>query len=248
MRLPLALLAAASLALCAPMAPPVIHMVGDSTMADRPDPEKNPYRGWGQLLHRFLDDSVVVRNHAVNGRSSKSFIDEGKWAAVLGELHPGDYVIIQFGHNDEKIGDPTRYTDPAGSFRDNLRRYVRETRARGATPILCTPIARRSFDSTGTLRATHGDYPRATREVATELRVPLLDLDRSTSALLTDAGPEGSKRLFGWAEPGTNAMYPGGLKDDTHLSLAGATEVARLAARALRATGLPVARHLLPDA
>src|SRR4051794_25891447 len=115
-----------------------VYMIGDSTMADRPTPERNPYRGWGQMLPQFLDDSVAVRNFAVNGRSTKSFIDEGRWTAVLAQLQPGDYVIIQFGHNDEKREDPARYTDPNGSYRDNLRRFVEETRAKGATPILCT--------------------------------------------------------------------------------------------------------------
>ena len=221
-----------------------VFMIGDSTMADRPTPERNPYRGWGQMLPQFLDDSVAVRNFAVNGRSTKSFIDEGRWTAVLAQLQPGDYVIIQFGHNDEKREDPKRYTDPNGSYRDNLRRFVTESRAKGATPILFTSIARRDFTPAGTLHDTHGAYPQATRDVATALHVPLVDLQQTTSALLTGAGPERSKLLFGWVAPGTNEMYPEGLSDDTHLSVTGATEVARLAARGLVATGLPLGRHV----
>lgn len=226
---------------------PTIHLVGDSTMADRPTPERNPYRGWGQLLSRFVDDTIAVRNHAVNGRSTRSFIDQGRWGAVTAALRPGDYVIIQFGHNDEKRDDSTRYTDPDVAYRENLRRFVRETRAAGATPILATSIARRSFDANGALRATHGEYPRVTREVAAELQVPLLDLERSTSALVQEAGVEGSRALYGWVAPATNTMYPAGLTDDTHLSVSGATAVARLAAEALKRTDLPLAAAIHAD-
>jgi DNA sulfur modification protein DndE len=247
MRAHITLLAGVLLAITQPVPVITIHMAGDSTMADRPTPERNPYRGWGQLLSRFVDDSVVVRNHAVNGRSTKSFIDEGKWAALMAEVHRGDYVIIQFGHNDEKREDTTRYTDPNGAFRANLRRFVTDVRAAGATPILCTSIARRAFDSTGVLRMTHGEYPRATREVAAEMGVTLVDMEQSTMALVSSAGPDSSKRLFGWVAPGTSAMYPEGLHDDTHLSIEGATAVARLAARAIRDSGLPLATHIRED-
>jgi lysophospholipase L1-like esterase len=221
-----------------------VYMIGDSTMADRPTPERNPYRGWGQMLGQFFDDSVSVRNFAVNGRSTKSFIDEGKWEVVRAQLRTGDYVVIQFGHNDEKKDDSTRYTDPNGSFKRNLARFVTESRAQGAIPILFTSIARRSFDAQGALRDTHGAYPQATRDVARELGVPLVDLLVSTGKLVGGAGPERSKSLFGYVAKGTNAMYPDGLSDDTHLSVAGATEVARLAARGIGATGLPLARHV----
>lgn len=226
-------------------AKPTVYMVGDSTMADRPIPEKNPYRGWGQLLSRFLDDSVVVRNYAVNGRSTKSFIDEGKWAEVIGLVQPGDWVIIQFGHNDEKKEDSTRYADPNGSYKRNLERFVKESRAKGATPILFTSIERRSLDSTtGKLKDTHGAYPQAARDVAHALDVPLIDLQRTTGAMITGAGVEGSKALFGFVAPGTNEMYPEGLADNTHLSLKGATEVARLAARGIKDAVPSLARHV----
>ncbi|MDB4914789.1 MAG: rhamnogalacturonan acetylesterase [Gemmatimonadetes bacterium] len=221
-----------------------VYMIGDSTMADRPTPEKNPYRGWGQLFPAFFDDSVAVHNFAVNGRSTRSFIDEGRWAAVSAQLHRGDYVIIQFGHNDEKKEDSTRYTDPAGSYRRNLERFVKESRDRGAIPILCTSIVRRSFDATGILRATHGDYPRATREVAAALHVPMIDLEKATGGLVSAAGPEKSKALYGYVDAGKNEMFPEGLKDDTHLSLAGATAVAKLAALGIRASSLPLAAHV----
>lgn len=221
-----------------------VYMIGDSTMADRPHPEVNPYRGWGQLLPTFFDSSVTVRNFAVNGRSTKSFIDEGRWSTVESQLRPGDYVIIQFGHNDEKREDSTRYTDPGTTYRANLERFVRESRAKGATPILATSIVRRKFDSAGTLEDTHGAYPVVTREVARALHVPLLDLQQGTAWLVQSYGPDRSKELFAWVAPGMNSMYPKGLQDDTHLTLRGATEVARLAATALRGTGLPLAVHV----
>jgi lysophospholipase L1-like esterase len=220
-----------------------VHMIGDSTMADRPNPE-NPEHGWGQLLPRFFDGDVVVRNHAVNGRSTKSFIDEGKWTAVLNELEAGDYLFIQFGHNDEKSEDSTRYTNPATTFRRNLERFVNDARAKGAIPILFTPIARRKFNARGVLEETHGAYPQAVREVARSLDVPLVDHEALTSDLLRAAGAEGSKRLFVWLAPGVSSVFPEGRQDDTHLSEAGATAVAKLAARALQHTTLPLAKHI----
>ncbi|HEX9936250.1 MAG TPA: rhamnogalacturonan acetylesterase [Longimicrobium sp.] len=226
---------------------PTLFLVGDSTMADKPDPDRNPERGWGQILPRFLDDGVRVHNAAVNGRSSKSFIDEGRWAAVLGQVRRGDVVLVQFGHNDQKSQDPARYTDPHTGYRANLRRYVTEARERGATVVLLTPIVRRRWNARGELEDTHGAYPGVMRQVAAEMRVPLIDLQRSTTELVRRAGPGGSKALYVWTAPGEFAMYPGGRQDDTHLSLRGATEVARLAAEGLKATDLPLARHIRLD-
>ncbi len=238
-----------ALALTAPAPAKItLFMIGDSTMADRPNPEKNPYRGWGQLLQRFYDDSVEVRNFAVNGLSSKSFIDEGRWDAVLAQLGPGDYVVIQFGHDDERKEDPRRYTAPEGAYRENLERFVKDARAKGAHPILCTAIVRRKFDAAGKLEDTHGEYPRVAREVARQLDVPLVDLQRMTAQLVSRAGPDSSKRFYAWVPPGTNEMYPQGLTDDTDLSVRGASAVALLAARGIAATNPPLAHHTRPEA
>src|SRR5215216_2346321 len=223
---------------------PTIYMVGDSTMADKPNPETNPERGWGQLLPRFVDEQVTVRNFAVNGRSTKSFIDEGKWDAVVRQLHRGDYVFIQFGHNDQKSEDSARYTNPYTAYRRNLERFVTESRARGATPVLFSSIVRRNFSDKGVLLDTHGAYPLVAREVALDLQVPFVDLQLLTEELVQRAGVEGSKALYVWVAPNTNAMYPQGRQDDTHLSVAGATEVARLAAAALKRTSLPLGKHV----
>ena len=221
-----------------------VHLVGDSTMADKPKPEQNPERGWGQMLPRFFDDQVTVRNHAVNGRSSKSFIGEGKWDAVLAQLRRGDYVLIQFGHNDYKPGDSTRHTNPYTGYRRNLERYVADTRAKGATPVLLSPIVKRQFNAAGVLEDAHGAYPLVARMVAKELSVPFIDLQLLSEDLVIRAGPEGAKALYLWVAPGANAMYPDGKQDDTHLSVAGATEIARLAARGLKESGLPIAGHV----
>lgn len=243
MRLHASAIALSALLLSAPPPTVDVYMIGDSTMADRPDPN-NPERGWGQLLPQFFDDQIAVHNFAVNGRSTKSFIDEGKWAAVLGKLKPGDYVFIQFGHNDEKSEDTTRYTSPQTTFRRNLERFVTDARSKGATPVLVTPIVRRKWNARGDLEDTHGAYPQAARDVAKSLSVPLIDLQRLTETLVRTAGPEGSKRLYVWLAPGESKMYPEGHQDDTHLSLLGATSVARLAANAIRQTALPLRQHV----
>jgi acetyl esterase/lipase len=244
MRLHAALVAFSSLVLGAPAPTIDVYMIGDSTMADKPNPDTNPERGWGQLLPQFFDGQVAVHNFAVNGRSTKSFIDEGKWAAVLGKLKNGDYVFVQFAHNDEKSEDTTRYTDPRTTFRRNLERFIGDTRAKGATPVLFTPIVRRKFNVRGSLEDTHGAYSPAIRDVAMAHDVPIIDLQSLTETLVRTAGPEGSKQLYVWVAPGESKMYPEGRQDDTHLSVLGATSVARLAVSALQQTSLPLGRHV----
>lgn len=223
-------------------AAPRVFMIGDSTMANKP--LDLPERGWGMALGQFLTDPGMVHNHAVNGRSTKSFIDEGRWDKVMTELAAGDFVIIQFAHNDEKKEDPKRYADPAGAFRDNLRRFIRDARAKHASPILATPVSRRKFDAAGKLVPTHGDYPAAVRAVAAEEKVPLLDLERATAGWLQAAGDAGSKQFFMWIEPGTHPKIPEGRKDDTHFVTAGANAVAKLAVAQIREQKLPLAKWL----
>jgi lysophospholipase L1-like esterase len=224
-----------------------LFLVGDSTMADKPDPEHNPERGWGQALPQFVDDGVLVQNRAVNGRSTKSFIAEGRWDSVRTRLRKGDYVFIQFGHNDQKVEDSTRYTNPYTGYRRNLERFVAETRERGATPVVFSSIVRRHFNKAGVLEDTHGVYPWVARTVARETGAPFVDLQLLTEDLVTRAGPERSKRLYVWVGAGEYPAFPEARQDDTHLSPVGATEVARLAARALVELGGPLAplgRHV----
>lgn len=224
-----------------------IYLVGDSTMADKPDPENNPERGWGQLLPSFFTDQVSVQNHAVNGRSSKSFIDEGKWHRVISQVQPGDYVFIQFGHNDQKEYDPNRYVNPYSAYRRNLEMMVRETIENGGNPILLSSIVRRNFNEEGTLVDTHGPYPYVARGVASNNGVPFIDLQQMTEDLVTGLGPEGSKYLYMILRPGEFAMYPEGRTDNTHLQVKGATEVAGMVARSIRDQGVPLSAYLEPS-
>jgi lysophospholipase L1-like esterase len=209
--------------------PPVkIFMIGDSTMANKKNPEENPERGWGQVLPSFFNENVLIENHAVNGRSTKSFRDLNHWQVVLDALQPGNYVIIQFGHNDGKDTDPVRYTNPQTSYRYNLIRYVEETRAKGAIPILCSSIARRKFNTEGVLLDAHGNYTLQARLVAQEMNVPFFDMQYLTEQMEIAYGVEESKKLHLHFEPGENAFFPDGKVDNTHLSILGATEIAKL--------------------
>jgi lysophospholipase L1-like esterase len=221
-----------------------IFMIGNSTMADKPYKDGNPEKGWGQIFPLYFMDSVKVKNYALNGRSTKSFIDEGRWKIVLEEIKPGDYVIIQFGHNDEKKDDPKRYTDPHTDFKNNLTRFVTDTRSKDGIPVLATPIVRRKFDSKGNFYNTHGDYPEVVREVAKELNVPLLDLQKGTEKLLKEFGEEKSKCLYLYIEPFEYKSLPNGKTDDTHLSAYGAFKVCDLAAEEIRASVKELARWL----
>lgn len=220
-------------------AAPIVHLAGDSTMATKP--LNLPERGWGMALHGLLQDPAMIHNHAVNGRSTKSFINEGRWERLIDHVRPGDFVIIQFGHNDEKVDNPNLGTDPATAFRENLRRFVRETRAKQATPILATPVARRKFNAEGKLTPTHGLYPDAIRAVAAEEKVALLDLERATEKWLQEVGDEPSKRFFMWIAPGTHPQIPNGRQDDTHFVEAGAQKVAELACALIKEQKLELA-------
>lgn len=211
-----------------------IYTIGDSTMADKKNPEENPEHGWGQMLPLFFNESVVISNHAVNGRSTRSFIDQGLWDKVFQKLNKGDYVFIQFGHNDQKENDSTRYTNPHTDYRYNLIRFVNEARQKGANPVLFSSIVRRNFNEQGTLIDTHGEYPMVTRLVAESMDVPFVDLQYLTEQLEESYGVEGSKKLHLHYEPEEVSYYPEGKKDDTHLSKLGATEVAKLVINELK--------------
>jgi lysophospholipase L1-like esterase len=189
-------------------------------------------------------DPAMVHNHAISGRSTKSFIARGDWDKLLAELQPGDFVIIEFGHNDEKVKLPKTGTDVATEFPANLRRMVRDVRAKQATPLLATPVSRRKFDRAGKLVPTHGAYPDAVRAVAKELDVPLLDLERDTAAWLQQEGIEASKKFFVGLTPGAHPEATKPSPDNTHFLAPGAEHVAELAVAEIRAQNLPLARWL----
>lgn len=205
-----------------------LYCIGDSTMANKKDPTHNPEHGWAQVLQSFFKEDIVVVNKAVNGRSTKSFINEKRWDSIYKKLKKGDYVLIEFGHNDAKIEDSARYTNPHTAYRYNLIRFVKESREKGAIPILLTSIARRNFNEKGVLVPTHGDYPLETRLVAQEFKVPFIDMEYQTEILEQSYGPEKSKTLHLHFKAGETPFYDKDKADDTHLSLKGASEIAKI--------------------
>lgn len=213
---------------------PTLFLIGDSTMANKENPDKNPEHGWGQVLNQFFTTGIEIQNHAMNGRSSKSFRTEGRWNTVEKQLKKGDFVIIQFGHNDQKVKDSTKFTNPYTQYRANLERYVKETRAKGAIPILMTSIVRRNFNENGVLIDTHKEYPLVVRMVANDMNVPFVDMQLLTEQLEIAYGPENSKKLHLHFKEGEEPYYPKGKDDDTHLSKLGADLEAKLAAESLK--------------
>ena len=231
-----------------------IFMIGDSTMANKDLSAGNQERGWGHVLGGYFSEDVVVDNHAVNGRSSKSFIDEGRWQAVYEKITPGDYVFIQFGHNDEKK-DEARHTDPGSTFDDNLRKLVRETREKGGIPVLFNSVPRRNFgENAGAVEAddvrsekneaveqgdtlvdTHGAYLLSPRNVAAEMDVIFIDLNKPVKKLVESLGVEGSKKLFMWIPEGVSPACPKGRQDNTHFNVYGARTVAGIAVDSIEA-------------
>ncbi len=229
-----------------------IFMIGDSTMANKDISNDKQERGWGMMLCNYFDDDIIVDNHAMNGRSSKSFIAEGRWDAVLKKIKPGDYVIIQFGHNDEKK-DEARHTEPGTTFDDNLRKFVRDTRRKGGIPVLMNSVVRRNFSGSKTAVAdddlrdnsskelsegdtlidTHGAYLVSPRRVAKEMGVAFVDANKITHDLEQGLGREGSKKLHMIFAPGEHPSVPSGSQDNTHYSVYGGNKVAALLADAM---------------
>ncbi len=234
-----------------------IFVIGDSTAAKKDLSTGSPERGWGMALQCYFDGHFIrVDNHAVNGRSSLSFINEGRWEKVRSLIKPGDYVIIQFGHNDEKP-KADRHTDPGSTFDYNLAKFVRETREQGGIPVLMNPVVRRNFavkaaknDDDEALRNTtfkdapkqvegdslvdtHGLYRVAPRDVAKRMNCHFVDANQITAELEQSLGVEGSKKLHMWYKPGEHPALPKGRQDNTHYNIWGAHQVASRLADAL---------------
>jgi len=207
-----------------------IWMIGDSTMAPK-SKGAYPELGWGEGLRNFTNDKATVHNHAVNGRSTLSFINENRWKAVCDSIQPGDYVIIQFGHNDEKP-NPDRHTEPFTTYKDNLKKFITETREHKATPVICSSIVRRHFDGKGNLKDTHGDYIKAAQQVAAETKTMYVDMEKLTRDLVAGMGPESSKSLF---------LFTNKKQDSTHLNVQGADKVAKLFADDCKKVKAPIA-------
>jgi lysophospholipase L1-like esterase len=209
-----------------------IYGIGDSTMADKVKPNENPEHGWLQVFPTFLTKEARVINKAVNGRSTKSFLNEKRWDSIYKNLKRGDYVFIQFGHNDGKETDSIRYTNPHTAYRYNLIKFVEESRQKGAIPILFSSVTRRKFNEQGVLLSTHGDYTQETRLIAKEYKVPFIDLEYLSEKLEKRYGPENSKKLHIHFAAGEHPYYPTGKDDNTHYSLLGATEISKIVAKA----------------
>ena len=223
-----------------------LRLMGDSTMADKDLSGENPERGWGQRLPSHLDTSVCVVNYAQNGRSTKSFIDRGLWDKVKSDLKPGDWLFIQFGHNDSKKDDPERYAPAFGAYQENLRKFIDYALETGARPVLFTPVSRRWFDDGGRLKKDcHGDYPAAVFQVAEEYGLPVIDANAITQAWLESAGDEPSRKYYMWVEPGTCPRHPDGLKDNTHTNVAGARKIVELLLPAIVETVPELASHVV---
>ncbi len=209
-----------------------LHVAGDSTACIFPTTDPTGRVGWASVLQQFFASGVTVDDAAQSGRSSKSFIDEGFWTSLKAKIHSGDYVFIEFGHNDEKSDDPARYTDAATTYRDYLTTYVTETRSLGGFPVLLTPISRRQFSGT-TIVATHGAYPAAVIAVGQKTGTPVSDMTEKTRVFLESLGPQATIPLFA-------------TDDNTHLSATGAPQIAKLAVQGIRELMLPIAQRLKP--
>jgi len=229
---------------CSKQLIPTLYLMGDSTMADKPELDY-PERGWGQLLPTFFDSTQLkIENHAKNGRSTRSFIYEGRWDSLSAKLKPGDYLVIQFGHNDGGIQKTDRYATPA-EYHYNLKKFVTEARNKGVNPILCTPIVRRNFEN-GKLIDTHGEYPDIVRNLSSELKVPLIDMQKKSQKLVSELGEEGSLPLFLQIPAGVYKKVPEGKIDNTHFSEKGATTMAQLFVEGVKEQHLELEKYLHP--
>lgn len=222
-----------------------IFLIGDSTMADKPLID-NPEHGWGQMFPLYVNGSVTVFNHAKNGRSTRSFLYEGRWDAVMQQLRTGDYVFIQFGHNDSKKEDTSRFADAKTDYRTNLMRFVSDARSKGAVPVLFTPVNRRKYDKQGVFVDQHADYPGVVRDIAAAMSVPLVDMHKESLGLFRTLGEERSKPYFLMSVPANRyRALPNGKEDNTHFTRFGAVQIAAIAARGVKQLGLPLSSEII---
>lgn len=222
-----------------------IFWAGDSTVKTN-KADTFPQTGIGQAFDRYTRPDVVISNHAENGRSTKSFIDESRLAAIYNDITEGDYLFIQFGHNDEKNQDPTRYTDPHGEFKVNLGRFVNVARNKKAYPVFITSVERRHFDEAGELLLSgHEEYVAGMKEAGKELDVPVVDLYSMSRQFLASEGDEATKKLYMNLAPGEASWCPEGQTDDSHLKYEGAMIYAGMVARGLKELGGHYAKLVL---
>ena len=220
-----------------------IYLIGDSTISKK-EIKAYPETGWGMPFVYFFDSSVTIDNRAKNGRSTRTFISENLWQPVADSLKEGDYLFIQFGHNDESKEKTDRYTPPE-DYKANLLKFITEARNKKAIPVLLTPVSRRYFDSLGNIKETHKIYSALVKEVAASTSTPLIDLDEKSRVMFQQLGKDNSKLLFNWLEPNEHPNYPPGKKDDTHFSELGARKVAELVLNGIRELHLDLENRIV---
>ncbi len=221
---------------------PTLYIAGDSTVTDQPN---EPWAGWGQMLPRFFDAGIAVANYAESGETLRAFVGEKRLEKILDSLKTGDYLFIQFGHNDMKERDEG--IGAFTSYSDSLRAMIAAAKNAGATPVLLTPMERRRFDANGKSEATLGDYPAAVRRVAREEKVPLIDLNALSTRFYQALGPEGSKKAFVHFAANTFPGQSVALRDDTHFNPYGAFQLARGVVEAIKTVAPELAKHLQSD-
>lgn len=211
---------------------PTVYIASDST-AQTYDSYWKPQAGWGQMLNRFFSSDVTIDNHAIGGRSSKTFLTEGRLDNILEDIQPGDYLLIQFGHNDATISRPDRYVT-VDQYKEYLEVYVESARDQGAIPVLVTPVGRRDFNAeTKKFNVSFPEYVEGMEQVADEMDVLLVDLSTISREYYNEIGPEGSRTIFLHADSGIYEAHPNGVKDDTHFQEYGAIQIARLLSEAI---------------
>jgi len=224
---------------------PTIYLAGDSTVVDQ---DVEPWAAWGQMLPRFFRSGVVVANHAESGETIKSFVSEQRFAKIFSLIQPGDYLFMQFNHNDQKISPRTH--EPVvtlDEYKQLLTEYIAKARAAGATPVLVTSMNRRTFDSTGHITNSLGDYPATMREVAAQQHAALIDLNAMSKTLFETMGPEGTLKAFMHFPANAYPNQTEAISDDTHFNKYGAYELARCIVHGIRAANLPIEKFLIKD-
>ncbi|HMH21889.1 MAG TPA: rhamnogalacturonan acetylesterase [Puia sp.] len=222
-----------------------IYMIGDSTMCLYPT-KQLPINGWGMPFANYFDSSIMIDNRARGGRSTRTFISEGRWQPIADSLQEGDYVLIQFGHNDESSQPQyaDRYT-PVPDFKTNLIKFITETRSKKAMPILITPVSRRNFDKQGNAKETHVEYTKAVFEIGDQYKVPVIDLDKMSRELYQQMGPERAKWMFMELDSAEHPNYPVGRHDNTHFNEFGARRMAELVLNDMKQRHMALAEHIV---
>jgi lysophospholipase L1-like esterase len=220
---------------------PTVYLAGDSTVVDQ---DKEPWAAWGQMLPRFFNDRVAIANHAESGETIKSFETELRWEKLFTTIKSGDYLLLQFAHNDQKPG--RGYVAAEGEYTDLVKKYVAKARAVGAHPILVTSMNRRSFDDAGKITDTLAPYPQTLRKIAQEERLPLIDLNAMSKEMWEKMGPDGTLKAFVHYPANSFPGQTEELKDNTHFNSYGAYELARCVVESMREQRLPLASDLRP--